>query len=78
MDFLQDLLQAGADPLIVDRNGNHSIHVATRHGNPDILRRLLRSKQCRGREFDIVNHAGENFLLSYNFKWISQAITSRL
>ena len=54
----QELLKAGADPLIPDRNGNNAVHVASRCGDADILSRLLRSKQICDRNIDTKNNKG--------------------
>lgn len=39
------LLQAGADPTLLDRHGDSAVHLALRAGAeaPDLLRALLRS-----------------------------------
>ncbi|XP_076824171.1 nuclear factor NF-kappa-B p105 subunit-like isoform X2 [Clavelina lepadiformis] len=52
------LLKAGSDPLIADKFGNNAIHVASRHGNADILSRILNSRQMRGKLPEARNHRG--------------------
>ena len=44
--------------MISDGNGNHSIHVASRHGNADILSRLLNSSFAQIQQFDTKNYKG--------------------
>nr|NP_001071772.1 NFkB protein [Ciona intestinalis]BAE06579.1 NFkB protein [Ciona intestinalis] len=58
VDAVIDLLKVGADPLVLDSYGNHSIHVACRHGNADILNRLLNCKQVYDMEMDTKNFDG--------------------
>uniref|UniRef100_H2YIH9 RHD domain-containing protein n=1 Tax=Ciona savignyi TaxID=51511 RepID=H2YIH9_CIOSA len=53
-----DLIKMGANPLILDSYGNHSIHVACRHGNASILYHLLNSKQLDIMQMDMKNHDG--------------------
>jgi len=59
---MQELLKHGANPLAIDKHGNNVMHVASRHGNADILSRALNSKRVylSGMDaMDIRNYSGE-------------------
>nr|CAB3264307.1 NFkBp105 NFkB protein [Phallusia mammillata] len=59
LEAVIELIKFGANPLITDNNGNHVIHIASRHGNADILACVLRCKLWRGSEHaDARNHHG--------------------
>jgi ankyrin repeat protein len=61
----QFLLEVGADPLTVDRNGDTVLHILSRRVNHPALRDLFRSLVTRGVDINTRNAAGEPPLFNF-------------
>ncbi|XP_069834481.1 nuclear factor NF-kappa-B p105 subunit isoform X2 [Dendropsophus ebraccatus] len=57
-DVVQDILEAGGDPLMLDRNGNSVLHLACKKGDAESLSVLLNHPKIT----EIINHSNNEGL----------------